>query len=101
MSSFGDGSRLPHQDKKCCLERIVGIGDIPQLPTARSQHHRPMPLYQSGKGYLIMTLKEMLQQGSITRVGKVLISILWQRFKFARGRIRHACFSLVMQITQE
>jgi len=27
------------------LKRIVSIGGVPQLPSARRQHHRPMPLY--------------------------------------------------------
>ncbi len=36
----------PHQDQKRCLERIVGIGGIPEDAAAHAQDHRPMPPHQ-------------------------------------------------------
>jgi len=37
--SFRDGRSLCCQDEEGRLKRIVGIGGVPQLPTARRQHH--------------------------------------------------------------
>jgi len=41
----------------------------------------------------------MLQQRSIAHQQRAVF-LRWHRFTFARGRIRHSRFSLVMQIVQ-
>ncbi|MCI0464220.1 MAG: hypothetical protein L0Z62_45380 [Gemmataceae bacterium] len=62
-----EGTRPAQQDEKSGLEGVLdGVG-ILQQPPAHAQDHRPVPLHQSGKGRLLVSRQEAVQELAVSQ----------------------------------